>query len=57
MLFDKKVLSLFLNFTNMKKIVLVILAFAVCATLYSQEIPQVQLKDLKGKVVNSQEII
>ncbi len=36
----------------MKKIVLVILAFAVCATLYSQEIPQVQLKDLKGKVVN-----
>ena len=41
----------------MKKIVLAILAFAVCATLYSQEIPQVQLKNLKGKVVNSQEII
>ena len=42
----------------MKKIVFVmLLAFVVSAVAYSQEIPQVQLKNLKGKVVNSQDII
>ena len=42
----------------MKKIVFsIVLVFALCAMAYSQEIPQVQLKDLKGKVVNSQDII
>ena len=42
----------------MKKIVFaMLLAFVVSAVAYSQEVPQVQLKNLKGKVVNSQEII
>ena len=42
----------------MKKIVFaMLLVFVVSAVAYSQEIPQVQLKNLKGKVVNSQDII
>ena len=42
----------------MKKLFFVmLLAFLAYSVAYSQEIPQVQLKDLKGKVVNSQDII
>lgn len=42
----------------MKKIVFAMfIAFAVFASAYSQEVPQVQLKDLSGKVVNSQDIV
>ncbi|MCF0205947.1 MAG: TlpA family protein disulfide reductase [Bacteroidales bacterium] len=41
----------------MKKLVLALFALAICACAFSQEVPQVQLKDLKGKVVNSQDII
>ncbi|MBQ6277934.1 MAG: TlpA family protein disulfide reductase [Bacteroidales bacterium] len=42
----------------MKNIVFaMLLAFVVSAVAYSQEVPQVQLKNLNGKVVNSQEII
>ena len=34
-----------------------LLSFVVSSVAYSQEIPLVQLKDLKGKVVNSQDMI
>ena len=56
--FEKVITFVFENFMNMKKFVFVmLLAFVVSSVAYSQEIPQVQLKDLKGKVVNTQDII
>lgn len=41
----------------MKKIVLALVALMVCAFANAQEIPSVQLKNLKGKAVNSKQIV
>ncbi len=41
----------------MKKILLILLAGFLTSVLYSQEVPQVQIKNLKGKTVNTKSII
>lgn len=41
----------------MRNFVFAIMALFFCANVFAQEIPQVQVKDLNGKVANTQDII
>jgi peroxiredoxin len=41
----------------MKKLFLILITGILCTTLFAQEVPSVQIKDLNGKTVNTKSII